>query len=358
MMRLLWPLLMLATLAGVAQAHETTRSYLSIERSGSTVAADLRLAFRDVEVVVWMDEDLDGALTWAEVARRVPAVAAYAQSAIGFDAGGDCPLAPGVAGASVSGGIGYLDLRMTATCPSATAPLTVTSRLFAEVDPDHRMYLTAKGTDTATILDRNSPPARIDAAKGGLWPLAQRYFAAGVEHLLTGPDHIVFLMMLILPAVTLAAGLGPALRQVLWAVTGFTLAHALTLTAASTLYLRPPTDLIGALVALSIIITAADNLRPFLPGPRAASAAFFGLIHGYGFATVLTGTGLTGLPFVTALATFNLGIEAAQVMIVAGTVFALHALRGGRVLLWGGSLAGAAAGCWWLWRASGPLWAG
>ncbi|MGQ0566914.1 MAG: HupE/UreJ family protein [Gemmobacter sp.] len=347
--------LLLCLLAGAARAHETTRSYLSVDRNGPTVSADLRLAFRDIEVVVWMDEDLDGALTWAEVTRRIPAVAAYAQSALALEAGGTCTLAPGAAGTSTSGGIGYLDLSLTATCPSATAPLTVASRLFAEVDPDHRMYLTAMGAETATVLDRTSPPARIDTAAGGLWPLAQEYFAAGVEHLLTGPDHIVFLMMLILPAVTLAATLGPALTQVLWAVTGFTLAHALTLTAASTLYLRPPTDLIGALVALSILITAADNVRPFLPGPRAASAAFFGLIHGYGFATVLTGTGLTGVPFVTALAAFNLGIEAAQVMAVAATVFALHALRGGRWLLSGGSLAGAAAGCWWLWQAATTL---
>ena len=349
MMRLLCALMMVVTLSGAAVAHETTRSYLSLNRQGTVVAADLRLAFRDVEVVVWMDEDLDGALTWGEVERRIPAVATYVQAAIRLDAGGGCTLTPGRAGSSTSGGIGYLDLALTATCPSATAPLTVASQLFADVDPDHRMYLTAMGA--STILDRRSPPATIEASGGGLWPLAQQYFAAGVEHLLTGPDHITFLLMLILPAVPLAATLGPALTQVLWAVTGFTLAHALTLTAASTLYLRPPTDLITALVALSIILTAADNLRPFLPGPRAASAAFFGLIHGCGFATVLTGTGLTGLSFVAALASFNLGIEAAQVMVVAGTVFALHALRGGRVLLWGGSLTGAAAGLWWLWRA-------
>ncbi len=353
MIRLLWSLAILPILAGQLQAHETTRSYLTVDRQGTTVTADLRLAFRDVEVVVWMDEDLDGTLTWAEVERRVPAVAAYAQSAIALDAGGDCPLTPGTAGASTSGGIGYLDLAMTATCPSANAPLTVAAHLFDDVDPDHRMYLTAVATGTTAILDRRSPPAVIGARAGGLWAQARQYFAAGVEHLLTGPDHIVFLMMLILPAVALAGGLAPALRQVLWAVTGFTLAHALTLTAASTLLLRPPTDMITALVALSIIITAADNIRPFLPGNRAASAAFFGLIHGCGFATVLTGTGLTGLSFVTALASFNLGIEAAQVMVVAGTVFALHALRGGRVLLWGGSLMGAAAGAWWLWRAVG-----
>ena len=176
------------------------------------------------------------------------------------------------------------------------------------------MYLTAKAAGTTAILDRRSPPVVIGASGAGLWAQVRQYFAAWVEHLLTGPDHIVLLMMLILPA-------------------------------ASPLLLRPPTELITALVALSIILTAADNLHPFLPGPRAASVAFFGLIHGCGFATVLTGTGLTGLSFVTALASFNLGIEAAQVMVVAGTVFALHALRGGRVLLVGGAVCWGCGGC-------------
>ena len=155
------------------------------------------------------------------------------------------------------------------------------------------------------------------------------YFRSGVEHLMGGPDHLVFLLALMLPAVCVAGGAGRAALGVLTAVTGFTLAHALTLTAATTELLRPPTDLINMLIALSIVITAADNVRPFIPAPRAAVAAFFGIIHGFGFASALGALQLTGAGLAVALVGFNLGIEAAQVgVVLADDAGALHA--GGR----------------------------
>ncbi|MES2665549.1 MAG: HupE/UreJ family protein [Pseudomonadota bacterium] len=345
-------LLLCLLLATPAFAHETTRSYLDITRQGADVTATLRVAFRDIEVVVWIDEDLDGQVTWAEATRRLEAVTAYANATLTLATGEACPLTQTAAGASSDGGIDYLELTLGGQCPSATAPLTVRSRLFADIDPDHRLFLTATtaGGTTTAILRSSAPEAVIaaGAVAGSARGTARTYFAAGVEHLLTGPDHIAFLLLLILPAITTVIGARAAAAQILFAVTGFTLAHALTLTAASTALLRPPTDLISGLVAVSIILTAIDNIRPFLPGPRAASAAFFGLIHGYGFATILTGANLSGAQFATALISFNLGIEAAQVLLVLATAFALHALRGGRPLLIAGSTAGATAGVWWL----------
>ena len=135
----------------------------------------------------------------------------------------------------------------------------------------------------------------------------------------------------------------------LTAVTGFTLAHALTLTASATELLRPPSGLVEALVALSIVITAADNVRPFIPAPRAAVAALFGTIHGFGFASALGSLQLTGVGLATALVGFNLGIEAAQVAVVLIVMPALYVLGNGRLLLWGGSAAAGAVGSWWLW---------
>ena len=349
-------LVMVAALwAAPLHAHETTRSYVTLTRSGADIATTLRVAFRDIEVVVWLDENLDGALTWAEVQARLPAVSAYADSVLDLSAGGACRLIQSGAGVSDSGGVAYLDIAFHGTCPSATAALTVVSRLFADVDPDHRMYLTVtSGPDqTTAILGKTDPSLTVTSDAGSLTGTFASYFVAGALHLAGGFDHVVFLLMLLLPAVTVQPDTRRALWQVVAAVTGFTLAHALTLTAASTSLLRPATDLITVLVALSIVITALDNIRPFLPGPRTAVAAFFGLIHGFGFATVLGGTAMTGGVFAIALLGFNLGIEAAQIGVVVLTVFALLALRGGRTLLWLGSAAGAAAGVYWLSVASG-----
>lgn len=331
-------------------AHETTRSYVALTREGTTIAATLRVAFRDIEVVVWMDENLDGALTWAEATARLPAVAAYVQSVLDLATDGPCTLRQTGASVSDSGGVAYLDLTLRGACPSATAPLLVGSRLFADVDPDHRLYLTVTDgpNETTAILGRDSPTFTVTPEAASLPGTFALYFQAGIYHLAGGFDHVVFLLMLMLPAVTVQPDTRRALRQVVAAITGFTLAHALTLTAASTDVLRPPTDLITVLVAVSIIVTALDNLRPFLPGPRTGVAAFFGLIHGFGFATVLSGSAMTGGVFATALLGFNLGIEVAQIGVVVLLVFALLALRGGKTLLWIGSAAGAAAGVFWL----------
>lgn len=350
-------LLLLFLVSGAAQAHETTRSYVTLTRTGSAVDLGIRVAFRDIEVAVWMDEDLDGKITWGETERRLPAVSAYIAAGLTLEAGGTCTLAQTSADNSTSGGIEYLDLGFAGTCPSATAPLTIATRLFTEIDPDHRMFVQSamNGTSTSTLLSRAEPVVTLSGDSGGALASFVSYFKAGVEHLLAGADHMLFLMMLILPAVCASGSVRTAALRVLTAVTGFTLAHAVTLTAATTQLLRPPPDVINALIALSIILTAADNIRPFIPAPRAAVAAFFGIIHGFGFATALGALQLTGGSFVLALAGFNLGIETAQIGLVLITMPALYMLAGGRRMLWFGSgLAGAVA-IWWFWLRLLPI---
>ena len=349
MIRILTLLLILA--CGAAQAHETTRSYVTLTRSGPAIDLGIRVAFRDIEVAVWMDEDLDGRITWGETERRLDAVAAYVTAGLTLDAGGSCTLTRATADNSTSGGIDYLDLGFTGTCPSATAPLTIATRLFTEIDPDHRMFVQSAmdGTSTSTLLSRAEPAVTLSGNTGGAFASFASYFRAGVEHLLAGADHMLFLMMLILPAVCAPGSAKTAALRVLTAVTGFTLAHAVTLTAATTQLLRPPPDVINALIALSIAITAADNIRPFIPAPRAAVAAFFGIIHGFGFATALGALQLAGGSFVLALVGFNLGIEAAQIGLVLIMMPALYMLAGGRVLLLSGSALAGVAALWWFW---------
>lgn len=350
-------LLALVLWGSALAAHETTRSYLALTRSGTEVSATVRIAFRDIEGVIWMDEDLDGTVTWGEAEARLPALSSYLLSVLDLSAGGDCALTRTGTGVSDSGGLAYLDLVLDGRCPSAAAPLQVTSRLFADVDPDHRMYLTvtAGAFQGSAILGAGNPTFTVRAEASGLAEVFLSHLGAGAAHLMGGFDHVVFLLMLMLPAVTAEADRRRALLQLLMAMTGFTLAHAVTLTAASTTLLRPPTDLITLLVAGSIVITALDNIRPFLPGPRKAAAAFFGLIHGFGFATVLGGSALTGGVFLTALLGFNLGIELAQIGVVAVSVFALFAVRGGKALLWSGSCIGGIAGLYWALLAVGVI---
>ena len=347
----LFLVLMALGFATVAQAHETTRSYLTLTRAGQAVTLDFRVAFRDIEVAVWMDENLDGQIIWAELEQRRDAVAAYVMARISLDAGGVCDLRLDRSGASRTGGIDYLDLTFVGQCPAATTPLTLRSDLFLDIDPDHRMFLTAPNGSQSTndVLRATNPQITLSVGSSGLWATFQSYLWAGVEHLLGGADHIVFLVVLMLPAVAIGRQQpGLAMRSVIAAVTGFTVAHALTLIAGVTALLRPPPSLIECLIALSILIAAVDNVRPFIPAPRAAVAAFFGLFHGFGFAAALDVLHLNGPDFVLALLGFNIGIEVAQIGLVLILFPALVLLSNGRIVLWLGSGLGGLAGFGWL----------
>ena len=357
----LFALLFALLLPLAAQAHETTRSYVRLDRSGATIDLRLRVAFRDIEVAVWIDENLDGAITWGEVQARMPEITEYLMAGFALNAGGACTLSRTTADVSNSGGLAYLDLFFTGTCPDAKAPLTATSHLFTDIDLDHRMFLTATtdGSTTTTLLSRTNPTITLTGDSGGLFASFAVYFISGIQHLLGGPDHLAFLLVLMLPAICSGNTPRQAAIGIITAVTGFTIAHALTLTAAMTNLLRPPSGMIEAAIALTIIITAIDNIRPFIPAPRPAMAAAFGIVHGFGFATALGALDLDGMGFFTALVGFNLGIESAQVALVLVTMPLLYALGAGRLVMWTGSATAGAAGLWWLWtRTIGLMLAG
>lgn len=346
-------LLMLA--ATLATAHETTRSYVKIAQDGSNLTAEFRIAFRDIEVAAWIDENLDGKITWGETRQRLDAISTYVTSAISLNAGGPCRLTLDKSDVTAESGTDYLVLGFNGVCPDALTPLKITSRLFTEIDPDHRMFLTATsgGATTTTVLGGSASEVTVSSATGGLWQSFFNYFVAGIEHLMAGADHLVFLFVLMLPAVASAINPRKAALGVVAALTGFTLAHAVTLTAAATDTLRPPTAIIEILIAVSIIITAIDNVRPFIPAPRAAVAAFFGIIHGFGFASALGVLQLSGGGLAVALVGFNLGIEIAQVGVVLITLPVLYLIGKGELVMRLGSFAAAAAGLFWVWQRLG-----
>ena len=147
------------------------------------------------------------------------------------------------------------------------------------------------------------------------------FFALGFEHISYGLDHLLFLLVILLPAATAAppaatgcrAPAGAARSRSLKILTAFTLAHGLSLALAVLGVVDLPSRLVETAIAATIVLAAIDNLRPFLPGRRWQVAFTFGLIHGLGFASALGPIDLPPLGLATALLGFNLGIEAGQV---------------------------------------------
>jgi len=142
--------------------------------------------------------------------------------------------------------------------------------------------------------------------------VAWQYISAGAEHILIGYDHLLFVLCLLVIA--------GSTRRLLLTITGFTLAHSLTLALASFQILRLPIPFVEILIALSIVILAAEiikNKRHTLAWRYpVATATAFGLLHGLGFASVLGELGLPQQMKLTALVFFNIGIEAGQVIFI------------------------------------------
>lgn len=154
-----------------------------------------------------------------------------------------------------------------------------------------------------------------------------RYLGLGVFHLLTGPDHLLFIVGLML--------LVPTPRRLVWTLTAFTLGHSLTLSAATLGLVRLNPALMELAIAASLLVLAVQAGAPAASGARALRrpalyAAAFGLLHGLGFAGALAGIGLPQREIPLALLAFNVGIEIAQVGVVALLLGASALLRAGR----------------------------
>lgn len=136
------------------------------------------------------------------------------------------------------------------------------------------------------------------------------YLKLGFTHIVPlGLDHILFVVCLYL--------LNPKLKTVLWQATAFTVAHSITLGLAMYGYISPPSNIVEPLIALSIFYVAVENiLTDKLKPTRVIVVFLFGLLHGMGFAGVLTELGLPDKEFVTALVTFNVGVELGQISVI------------------------------------------
>jgi len=156
----------------------------------------------------------------------------------------------------------------------------------------------------------------------------QRMIALGMEHIREGTDHLLFLLVLLLPATLTAsggrwmgfAGVNASLVRLFKIVTAFTVGHSVTLLAGALQWLRLPQQPVEVLIAGSILLTAVHAVRPIFPEREAQVAAGFGLVHGLAFATVLAQLPLTSGAMALSILGFNLGIELMQVYVVAMTV--------------------------------------
>jgi hypothetical protein len=339
-------LLLAFACCGAAQAHKASDAYLQLGADGPATRLRIDVALRDLDLALDLDADGDGRLSWGEVRGAWPAIDGYLRERVVV---GTCRWSASTPALETRIDGTYAALEWRSDCAvDAETPIRYT--VLGDLDPTHRGI--ARIGNTLRVLDPTRP---VDAA-----PAPMPFFGEGIHHIVTGYDHVLFLMCLLLPSVMRRTPQGwqpvarvrDALLPVAGIVTAFTLAHSITLGLAAMQWVTLPPSLIEPAIAVTIVLAALDNLRPLFGGRRVGVSFVFGLVHGFGFAGVLAELQLPAADFAWALLQFNLGLEAGQLAIVAlatGLLFALRRGRGyPRWAIGGGSCAAMALGLLWL----------
>lgn len=327
-------LVLLVWLPALAAAHSASTAYLRIEPDERGAAIQWRIALRDLDVLLDLDADGDGRLTWGEVLDRAGAIDALARERLALRAdGASCELRFAPPRYLRLDDFGFAKLDGRADC--AGARLDLRYRLFEGIDPSHRALLVVAGEAAPRVVAPGASIALAGAANTSAPPTFGAFVLEGIGHIAGGLDHVLFLIGLMLPAVLRRErgrwiardDLRGAAVSVVWIATAFTVAHSLTLAAASFGWVRVSPRIIEPLIAATVLATALNNLWPVVTRRLALVAFGFGLIHGFGLAEVLAPLALPRLELALALAAFNLGVEIGQLAIVATSFAALATLR-------------------------------
>lgn len=351
----LLPLLELRT-----HAHRLSSATLRIERDPTTSGWNARLTvpLRDLAMLLPIDANQDDAITWGELQNADPALRTTIRSHLAPTAGQDpvdLRFEPVAVDTLAGEPCASWDI---ALIPSPrTTSLTLRYTLLFDVDPEHRCLVnfvdaSAPEFEGTVVLAPDRPTLELAVAPTSTPPTSWAVFVReGIHHIGIGFDHLLFLVALLLPSVLQHRRHDPGdpLRfrdiagRIVRIVTAFTLAHSLTLGLAASGWVHLPSRWVETLIAGSVAIAAFNNLVPLLRDRTWQLAFAFGLVHGFGFAGVLSDLELPPGDFARGLVGFNLGVEIGQLALVALFLPIAYGMRHSwfyrRVALQGGSIA-------------------
>jgi hypothetical protein len=337
-------------MSGVAAAHSSGESYVYLEIFDSTIEGELHYPVEELNDVLGLDipNDPEGAAAWAEANQGI--VHEYSANHLAMSGvdGSEWPIVFGTFDGLDGRDGAYLIAAFEVDREFDETPrqFVVTYDAIVHAKPD-RAALLAIATDfgsgtfnnEADVLLRYSSSnatQTVDLGDTSFWSGVTGVIALGTDHIRIGVDHILFILALVLPSVLVfgraggwqpAASFGASLWRVLKIVTMFTVAHTITLTLGGLGIIELPSALVETVIAISIILAALHNLRPVLVNREWMIAFGFGLIHGFGFAGLLSDLGLTQSRQFVSLLGFNIGIEIGQAIIIVLVFPALYIAR-------------------------------
>jgi hypothetical protein len=340
-------MLLLAVGAVRANSHALEQSYLYLDLNQQRLQGRFELTVTDLNRALSLALPADGGLQPADLLSHGPRIARYLQSRV--------ELAPdGVVSPMTFGSPGLMSTRKaqyvllpftTGTTAHDIGYIDVDYRVLFDVHPAHRGFLMIENDWRTGTFDNEGGISLVFEPQGGIQRLdltastTVRGFVEmvklGVHHIWDGIDHLLFLLALLLPAVVKrrdgrwepVEDFGSALIHVVKIVTLFTIAHTITLSAATLGAIDLSPRLVESVIAISITIAALDIFWPMFRGAIWWVVFAFGLFHGFGFASVLSDIGIPPGYTALSLLAFNLGVELGQIAVVCAAFSLFYLLR-------------------------------
>lgn len=311
----------------IAHAHEVDLSQSTLGMQRGNLTAALRFSLQDLAGPLALDTNGDGQVDADDLENGLPAIGKFVESHMHVAADGKpvewlarswyvTELPPDATqstdAASTPAVHQQITIELAAPFDGSPRELTVSADLWRDLAARHRHVVQVEwpGASDQKLLTAESPSHTFTLGKEqSLAAQVAEYMKLGIEHIFLGYDHIMFLVGLVI--------VGGRFASLVKIVTAFTIAHSITLALAVLGVVTPASRWVESGIALSIAYVAIENLISSAPRHRWVLAFCFGLVHGFGFAGVLTEIGLPTRGLAAALLAFNFGVEVGQLCIVA-----------------------------------------
>ena len=306
--------IMLALCALPAAAHDIARSESALEVKGPVVSG---FHILDASAFPAYDINGNGSLSYEELDAAMPQLAAFLKANLRLLAPNP-PIKTEISSYNISTdnvASEVIRLDMTYTFDRDVSSLKIVSTLPAAIRPDHVTLLSVKmgGAVQNAALGQTGPSEHVFAGPGQphVWETVSQFVRLGITHILTGYDHLSFLLLLIIATANI--------RSIVLIATSFTVAHSITLALAAFQIIVIPGRITESAIAASIVYVALENILQIRAMKRYLITFLFGLIHGFGFSSVLQEMLLPRQNLALSLVSFNGGVEVGQLAFIAVT---------------------------------------
>ena len=331
--------MLLLVMASSLSADLIKENYITLDINGSNSVITVDFESDNLVKFIKLDDSGNGIVSWREIKRHRGEIESLVLDHLSIMAG-ESECKKRVDGFEVYRRIHqtYIKLHIGLDCTPGASKIKLRYDLFFDVDREQKAFVkvSERNFSKPAVLSGRKTETEIELKEGSFYSSFRDFLIEGVWHIWIGFDHILFLLMLILPSVysfkggviSARSGFKEIFKEVLKVVTAFSAAHSVTLGLSSASIVHIEGSVVEVAIALSILLTALNNLLRFTSVKGWITAFAFGLVHGFGFANVLkelieSGSG----SFSAILLGFNLGVEAGQLAIVALVLPVIYFLR-------------------------------